>query len=697
MASHQAQGDSPVTETARRPLPLVLGVGLLVWVVVVVAFYCYVWATDYVLLLLAAADILRDVGAVVVLLLAFFAVGHRFLGLMGDDSKEPLMTTALGMAIFLLATAVIGLVGLLHGSLLVGLVAAGLLSNLRAVGALLLGAYRAVITDRGAVSARAILSAALIGALLLLVFIQALGPSSGPDDLIYHVSNPVRQLQSHHLAITPETKGLHAMQYNQMLYALCLAVSASEGSPGVMNFALLLMLLGTVRRFCRRFFPAVPSTTVMLLILSQPIVVYVSVRPYSDLLPTWLIMLGLHHAVVGTRDASLRRLLYAAVFFGVALGTKLTVIASIVPLVVVVTLAMTLLRRPPVETVTRILLCGGVVLLSVLPWHVWMWINFGNLVDPIFTSGYWNNTPDYIHYPSFQDGIFSRLRHEVTLENMVLLPFSTTFSRVPPNGSWGNIVTPVYLCLLPLVLLVCKGRRLRTFLGLYVGVYLLLWATNFSFIRYLLPVLPLVSVLVVDALWDVRKRMPARSGAMVSMAVVALLVLLPSASMVYKLALEPQTHKSLLFRTGLISRGDFYRSTRAQYYTLYKMFEHCNRTLDPGKARIRIFWDARSQHLRVPHIPDITSHSDLYELLQKSGWDQARFHRALRSRRITHILYNAGAYNQLFEKPGAIFGRDPTVRRKALRSNVSFGAYAGRYLRLVHREGPILLFELKSP
>lgn len=675
-----------------------LGIGLLLWALGLASFHCFTWSTDPVVLGLAAINVLRDVGAVAGLLLAFFAVGQRLMALLRLEQRDPITDVAAGMALYLVLTSVLGFLGQLHSWLLVSLMLAGVVSNLPAVFALIRGFHRRLARAlEGDINGGKLVIAALPVCLLLAILVQNLGPSSGPDDLIYHVNNAVRFLHSHSTALTPETKNFHAMQYNQMLYLLCLAVSGSEVSAKVMNFAMLLLLLGTLGLFCRRFFPRVSPGLVHLLLLSQPVVIYVSVRPYGDNIISWLTTLAVYHAALALEQRRRPQLLLSALFMGLALGAKISVLAALVALLVAVMAAFVVQKwRGLRGAALDLLLCGGVVLLMVLPWHLWMWIHLDTPIDPLFLGARWVSPPEYMLEASFQTEVFGHLRYEKTLENLLLLPFFVTFSQEPPNGFWGNILSPAYLCLLPLVLLCCRGRKVRMFLALQCSIYLAIWAVNLSYIRYLLPILPLASLLCIDALDEVGRRLGRPMGRTVVAAVVVTVMVLPATAQLFKLALDPVSRKSLLYSADLISREEFYRGTRSLYYRLYKVFDHCNRRLDPQRARVRIFWDARSQHLRIPHVPDTTSHSDLYELQRLSGWSDAGFLRTLRARRFTHIIYNAEDFHNLFEKPGAIYARSTAIKKKALRANAAFVRFAKRHLKLVHREGNIVLFELRD-
>lgn len=674
--------------TSRRPRMLLGGLALLAATILTVV-HTTSWPLDYFLPVLLLDDVLRDTGAVVLLLTAFLSVGRRLLALFRSTEDDPGIATAVGVLAYALVGTALGLVDLLHGWLLLTLVIAGALCDVRGVVEVVQGLLRRARAPMDNVTGAL---TALVVMILGLLFVQNLGPSGGPDDLIYHVNTGWRYLQAHSLDLSPETKAFHGTQYNQVIYAWLLALPGSSNSPRLLNLAFLLLTLDGVSTFARRFFPRMRPALVHLVLLAQPVVLYVAVRPYGDLTISWMTLLSVMLAAQAVREDRRDFLVLSALLMGLGAGIKITVFLVFGALGLSLAAALLWRRGPRARVLLDLALFGCLAVAVTLPWNLWMWLNLSTPFDPIFIGADWVSPPEYILPTTFQDETFAQLRYPATLQSLVSLPWRVTFSSEPPNGFWGNRITPIFLCLLPVSLLISRRRGLRRFLLAVLAIFVAIWSTKLSFIRYLLPVLPLAALLCVDVLEDIEQYLGRRTR----MGLTGLLVFLPALLGGTRLLVEPATSASLRYTAGLLDQQEYYDAVGSEYARLFEVITWANEHLDPASTRVRLFWEARSQHLLMPHVPDITSHSDLYELQKLSGGTDQGFLHELQSRGFTHVLYNAGAYQELFGSPEAIYGRSPEVFAMARDSHLAFEGFAAQHLELLYEAEGVRLYAVRE-
>jgi hypothetical protein len=93
---------------------------------------------------------------------------------------------------------------------------------------------------------------------------------------------------------------------------------------------------------------------------------------------------------------------------------------------------------------------------------------------------------------------------------------------------------------------------------------------------------------------------------------------------------------------------------------------------------------------------DGSSHRELNDSEASADWEAHKFRELLVARGITHVVFNPALYMNLFQVPGAVYGRVPEVREKAARSVQFFQHFAAEQMKLLHRDGPMLLYTWKE-
>ncbi len=204
------------------------------------------------------------------------------------------------------------------------------------------------------------------------------------------------------------------------------------------------------------------------------------------------------------RASGRRLLVYAAILLGFGLAGKHLGWFFVAPLALGVALvgveaeSRSLWRRLA-DAALLVVVAVGVA----LPWYVRSWHYTGNPLFPMFYGVLarlglplqrWD-----AQAASGWAAAMARYGHGRSLHDFLLLPWRATWEGVRFGGSLG----PVWLLSLPLVLLfwrrMGKEMRLLTMLGV---VYVVLWCTPFSSfqVRYLVPVLPVLAVIVATVL-----------------------------------------------------------------------------------------------------------------------------------------------------------------------------------------------------
>jgi hypothetical protein len=188
----------------------------------------------------------------------------------------------------------------------------------------------------------------------------------------------------------------------------------------------------------------------------------------------------------------------AAINLGLALATKHLGLFALVVAVAGTTLIMRRTGRSAAAAIAAAALLAIASLTLPLPWYARSWMATGNPVFPEFHRVFgapaerWDAAAD--DALNRYEAQFGRPR---TLISMLALPWDLSIHA----ARYGGTVGPLFLILLPALLIRGPGvASTRTLAALAAG-YALLWASplsNFQ-IRFLIPVSPLLSVLAADA------------------------------------------------------------------------------------------------------------------------------------------------------------------------------------------------------
>jgi hypothetical protein len=403
--------------------------------------------------------------------------------------------TALGLALFA------------HGALLLGF--AGLLKPLPVLaGAALihllgLPAWRGWLRDLQEIRARAVLLGIVIAAPFLLL---ALYPPEGFDETLYHLPFARGFVASGGVPFLPDLRFPVFPQANEILFALVMLFGADVAAHGVqclMTLTTAAILVG----WGREAFPesgGAAGWIAAAVFLGNPIVASLAGSGYVEPGLTLFATAALDSARRFRRTGERGWLVLAAVFAGTAADVKYLGLFFLG----MTALAVVLARRPIASRVRDLLLFGAVATVVVAPWYGRMFVHTGNPLFPFFPQLFGTSFWSPLRFHSFaQGGVVRRLIA------LVRLPWDVVFAR--DRYGFQPPYSPAWLLLLPAAALAAfRDARLRRLLGIPV-LYALACLSLPPDSRYLVPVLPLVSLAAAGTLVLLIPRLPVRREALV--------------------------------------------------------------------------------------------------------------------------------------------------------------------------------------
>ena len=455
-----------------------------------------------------------DLLAVTVLTVLAYAVGrHLTMRLpFGSAAESIALSITLGLGTLATLTFALGLFGLLQRW---------------AVGAFLLAVLvvcwpavpgRSSVLAVAAVVRRNPLLVVLAGFVVAVaapLVTLALYPALAGDAISFHLAMPKLHIAAERVHLTPYLRYPVFPLVNEMLFAVMLLYAGDVGAQLVQCLAMLLVgiLLYAWGDAARS---PVGGLWAAALWIGSPLVVNFGTSAFIDAGLTLFVTASAYcfFKWIG-QEASRGWLLLSGVFTGFAAGSKYSALFFMAAFGVAVAYRSMRERRwAPVLTFG---LAAGLV---AAPWYVYNAVQTGNPVFPffghVFSYGPWN-AEDL----AAQMAQMRRFNAGRSPDDFLRLPWNLA-SR-PEAFHMEAPLSPVYLWLLPAVLVAgALMRHLRGVLAVTLA-YVVFWFLSIQIARYLFPVLPLLSLLTALTIDRLVGMIPLRFGRLTG-TVLALLV-----------------------------------------------------------------------------------------------------------------------------------------------------------------------------
>jgi len=672
---------------------LLVVIGVLLWMLAVYPAYYVVHKPLSAASFRAIVNVLGDLGAWLSMMAVATALGSRLTRRLGYSSllERLVFSTGLGLGVFSLLTLGLGLVGLLYRWLFWLLLIAGAL--------LLWREFRDLIRVlRQARPPRpqggwSIFLTGFVAVTLLLALVTTLLPPTEWDSLVYHLVGPDRYLRAHRLTFDFDNYYLFFPSFVEMLFTAGMALK-SDVVPRLIHFGYLLLTLGIIGAFSIRYWKRKSGLLAVALFVSIPTAVQIATWSYVDLALTFYFFAALYALLnwlplelqtesdqKSTDSGSNGWLVLAGLFGGAALSIKYTAVGTL--LVLGAVLLWWLIRRRLTfrRFLTGGLVVAGLALIVAAPWYIKNVLVAGNPLYPLLWGGReWNEVAT-----RWLLGI----GQEMSLLDLLVVPWTLTVVGTQGTNAYDATYSPLFLVLLPLLLVVRRRARGLGELLLAAVVGYLFWlassaAAYGTFVlqgRFLLPIFVPLSLLCAYGLdglkiWD---RPSFSLQRVLKMVVVLTLVFSLLSQVLLTVSLSPWPYLA-----GYQSREDY----MAQYTSqrLQQSIAYLNENLSQDD-KVLFFWELRSYGLQTPHRAD-TVLDNFAQLWNRYGSPEGVLD-GLRQDGFTHVLVNEFVY------PWIASDYPLTAEEQA-----GWEAFRAQYLTgetLVHAEGEYLFLYRLPP
>jgi hypothetical protein len=670
---------------------LLVVLGTLLWVLAIYPAYYVVHKPLTATQFHALANVVADLLTWVAMMAVAVALGSRLTRRLNYSSllERIVFSAGIGLGFFSVSSLALCLVGAVYRWLFWVLLAAGgllLWRELRDLAGALRHARRPVPQ-----SGWSRLLTLFIAATLLLTLVVCLLPPTAWDSLTYHLVGPERYLKAHRMTFELYNYYLFFPSFTEMLFLAGMALKG-DVIPRLIHFSYLLLTLAALAAFARRHWEGRYALPAVALFLSIPTAVTIASWAYVDLAVTFYTFGAVHALLNWLRsvgDSSeqdpaappgMGWLVVAGLMAGAAASVKYTGASALLALGVLLLWSF-IRRRLPVHRFWRAaLLVLALALLVALPWYAKNALVTGNPFYPLIWGGKgWNH---------ISSQWLLVLGQEKSVLDLLLVPWTLTVIGTQGTQAFDSTVSPLFLALLPLLLVVRRKAHSIGQLLLVSAVGFAAWIASGvvsygSFVlqgRFLLPVFAPLSLLCSYSLegmhtWD-RKALSIHRFARMLVGLTLAFVLL--SQILQTTRLNPSSYLA-----GHLSRSDYLNQHTTQRFHQAATFINQNLT---SADKVFFFWEPRSYGIHVAHRAD-PLFDNYAQLLARHG-SPGEIVAGLQREGFTHLLVNLYIYPWMV----ADYPLSPEEQ-------MQWQQFQARYLRddlLVHAE-PEFLYLYRLP
>jgi hypothetical protein len=445
-----------------------------------------------------------------------YGIGRRLTQRIRFDSaaEQIAFCTTLGLGFLSYLILLIGTLGLLHRWLILAVMGVVFLLCASAWIELLRGvssAYKKRVWLRW----KPIIFILLTLLIISPVFLLPLYPPTAFDSTMYHLPYGKIYTQENRIVFTPFLRYPVSPQTNEMLFTL--AIRFYDGvAAQLMQFLMMGILATGLYAFGQRHFSQKAGIWAIAIVLSNPLVLWLGASAYIDIGLALFVTMAIYSIFNWIYLKENRWLILGALFLGLSAGSKYSALFFLI----LFGLA-TLVIGFRTKKVFHICLLIAITVAVASPWYFRNWYYTGNPVFPFFSQvfgyGLWNAS-------DLQGAL-----HDLTgahgtgrsLQSFLFLPWNLAFNQ--PKFLMEAPFSKTYLFALPFLFLSLSRSKIRE-LSMILFLYTLFWFFTAQILRFLVPIIPLLSLTIAASFENCLEWVPSERGQWVKKGVVTFII-----------------------------------------------------------------------------------------------------------------------------------------------------------------------------
>jgi len=499
--------------------------------------------------------------------------------------------------------------------------------------------------------------------LICMEFILNLTPPISRDALIHHLAVPKLWIDHGGLYEIPWADYAYYPMNINLLYALCLYFN-NEIAP---KFIHLVFSLGTgllIYYYLKQKFHSTWGLLGMVIFITTPIVIRLSTSAYIDLGMTFFTTASVM-AFIRWRDSEYKDIkwfLFSCLGMGIAVGSKYN--ALIAWFIVSMLLMLNIVRdtRRQTAALQYGILFFIVTALVASPWYLKNYFQTGNPFYPLFNSFF-----KLLHHPPVQEALhgqaiekagrisFFKMREVMYGESFwetLLIPIRMFFQGKDNSYQYfQGYLNPILIVFSPFVLLNKKNGKDKFFFISFSVIFIVMaYFLTAKQVRYILPVIPFLSILAVMGIKDFLDKLKERTffssmrlggkiKSIVKVFVFASLAILLIFNFVY-LKYRIEIINPFPYVLGKETREAFLR----RHLLHYDAVKFINDTLPDNAVVFTMFLGGRGYYLNRKYKNEPSFGMNTIRQMVINSANGETFDNYIRSMNITHILVRSDLF-----------------------------------------------------
>jgi 4-amino-4-deoxy-L-arabinose transferase-like glycosyltransferase len=489
------------------------------------------------------------------------------------------------------------------------------------------------------------------------VLLMPLYPPTAFDSTMYHLAYAKIYCQSHGLVLTPYLRFPVFPQTNEMLFTLALLLY-DDVSAQLFQFLMMATLSAGLFALGQRHFSRRSGAWAVVIFLSNPLVLWLGANAYIDMGVALFVTMAAYALLNWIDTKEKKWLVLGGVLLGFAGGSKYSALLFFL-LMGLMVFCGGLKGRRFFHAFLFVVVAAGVA----CPWYFRNWYHTHNPFFPffgqIFGYGGWNSQD----LRGLLDSLTGTSGVGKGLLPLLSLPWGLVFKQYKFLAEAP--LSPVYLLALPSLFLSFSDPKRRG-LAIIVLAFTLFWFGTAQWLRYLIAIVPLLSLVISVSILKSLKRWPLASSPRVKKRFISVLVLVTVSSPGWLYA---------AYKIGKQGYPPFTNQQREAYLTRrlpsYPAYQRLNQTRGSDYSVYALFDENMAYFADGRFMGDWFGPGRYEKVYRKLNNPQA-LHQELRDLNANYFL----------------------VRTEKLKTPLPEGSYTRPYFSLIYRKETILLFEV---
>src|SRR3989339_1641197 len=562
------------------------------------------------------------------LFVSAFGLGRFALNVFKISSLEEgeyIYSTALGLCLIIYSTLLIGSLGLLYKPLV-----------------LILPVFGAVYAFAKASVNKPVLSFSvskipflmkilllIVAAELVFTLIGSLANETFYDSLKYHIGVPHYWILNHKISAIPNFEYSYYPVNIHLLYMLGL-MFGNDITAKLIHYAFGILSAAAIYQWSRKRFSNETGVMAVLIFFSVPFVYMVMWKTAIELGLAFfetMAVLSFINFLTEAPEKKTRWAVLSALFCGTAIGGKYLSVYSLIAIVAAAAVYFIAKKQVSKRNLYYAGLIVFVSLFLVAPYLVRNQILTGKFAYP-YNIGFKSEITASLR--DVQVDFNDPPKPDRTIRNFLTLPWSLTMGAKTQEPLSGALL----LLFVPFIFLFRNSDEKIKSLLIYCGVYYFLWFYVRTYFRYIVPLMPALSIAIAYFL-----TVPKLSKYFKFIALSALTVLFVSILNLLVMT-EAATMDPLRVVLGLESKKYYLSTSRPSYPTpYYQSLEWANLNLPDG-SRIMFLGECRGYYSANKFITHTLSDYNPLVVMASRANNGDELYKLLKAEGVTHLLFN---------------------------------------------------------